>query len=229
MAAVPLLVCLLPLVFASRRMKKSFRFREFVREHDWSLFLLVGTCNIPTSFLGNIKYGGDVNTFSFVVYFVSIGALLALRREIQQGRTEAFRVPAKFLALAALALSSLFLLTDTFKFYRQPPDIRANPTQMAYDYAVAHPGEAYFPWNPAVGFLTDRRLYNCDWGVLDWALAGKQLTSEEFRAGLPARFTFVAFPPTSDSDITLQYLNEFRVLTTVPELPGFQVFRRPGE
>lgn len=229
MAALPLFICLLPLVTAAYRLKESFSLREFVRRNDWSLFLLAGLCNIPTSFLGNVKFGGDVHTFSYVVYFVAIGALFALRQEIRRGRTASFRGPARFLALAALAFYISFLLTDTYKFYRQPPDILANPTQMAYDFAVAHPGEAYFPWNPAVGFLVDRKLYNCDWGVLDWDLAGTSLTYEEFRAGIPPHFRVVAYPPKVDSTIALDYLPEFREELALPGLPGFHIFKRPGD
>jgi hypothetical protein len=229
MGAIPLVICTLALLWAAHRLKREFSLREFIRRNDWTLFLLVGLCNIPTSVLGNIKYGGDVHNFSYLVYFVAIGALLVLRQEILRGRTKALRIPAMSLALAALVLYAAFLLPETFKFYRRPPDFRANPTQLAYDFAIAHPGEAYFPWNPVVGFLTDHKLYNCDWGVLDWALAGKELSLEEFRAGIPPQFNIVAYPPNFDSDISLQYLNDFSDVTSFPELPRFEIFRRPGE
>jgi len=229
LAALPLAVCLAPLLVAPPPLNERSRVREFVRSNDWSLFLLVGLANIPTSFLGDIKFGGDVHTFSYVVYFVAIGALLALRRQIGEAASGALQRPAGVLLLVSLAIAVPLLLQDTFAFYRQPSDVRANPSQQAFDYATAHPGTAYFPWNPITGFLTDHTLYNCDWGVLDWDLAGAPLTIEEFRAGIPPGFRFLAYPPRVDSTIALDYLPEFSEETTLAELPGFHIFKRPGD
>ena len=101
-----------------------------------------------------------------------------------------------------------------------------NHNQIAYEFAVRHPGEAYFPWQPLASLFAEGRLYHFEYGMLDRFLAGYEPTAEHVRANVPPRMHWIA------GHARLWTMNQFfRDYTTevpLPELPGFVVRERPG-
>jgi hypothetical protein len=107
-------------------------------------------------------------------------------------------------------------------------NLRANPSQTAYDFDTRHPGIAYFPCDPMTSLLRDGKLYHLDIALYDREVAGHPLTPEQIRSGLPPGFMLVALPPGELlQSQALQGVFAGFVPITDPELPAWNVFRRP--
>jgi hypothetical protein len=208
---------------------------RLVPDNGWRLFLLAGACNLPLSFLGMAKYGGDRNSGSFAVYFLSIGALLLIKRaltiDIAAPDHQATRHQSCAQFAAAAVLTGLCVTQAIFSYAdsRRPVPIWANPTQEAFDLTRAYPKQVFFPWNPLVGMLTDGKYYHFDSAVNDRLLAKWPISMEDFKKHIPEQFQIVAYPPGhwQDSKAALAYLPEFREPTPGPTYWKF--FKRPGE
>ena len=101
-----------------------------------------------------------------------------------------------------------------------------NPQEQAYDFALRHPGEAYFPWQPLSTLLAEGRLDHFNFQVHARTAAGYPLSQEHFEAYIPPDLQFVFFRPKARDYSVLQYLLEFKHRTTHPEMPGWEVFVR---
>jgi len=226
---VPALLVVLVAVLAARARDRRADWRD---EAPWLLLLTIGVLEVPMCVLGGAKVGGYLNTHSYTTYFVLGAATLGLTR-LAARRPDG---PAT-LALAAL------LVVLVGRFVAAPVDLRLvrqawtraaswsdNPQQQAYDFARAHPGEAYFPWNPLSTLLASGVLFHSEIGMWDRELAGFEPTPAHLRQHLPADVRLVASRPPTGNLTWLPPANHhmagFTRRTSVPGLEGWDVFTR---
>ena len=101
-----------------------------------------------------------------------------------------------------------------------------NNEQLAYEFALRHPGEACFPWQPLASLLAEGRLYHFEYGMFDRFLAGYDPTSEHVRADVPPRLRWLVgrTPLWTFSHFFPEYTEQ----TELKELPGWIVRSRPS-
>ncbi len=191
-------------------------------------FGAVGLALAPLAVLAFLKPGGDINAFSYPVYFIAAGATLSLvrvaRREVLARRILVI-APAAVLAIVAAVQEPEFLRT-----WREPLNVAELPHQIAYEYLLEHPGEIYFPRITLASLMAEGEVYHQSVGLLDRKVAGIPPSAKHLRAHVPAAMVGVAFYENGfASEIELIDLPEFSSGTYMPELPGFVVYRRePG-
>jgi|GEM_PF-634518 len=208
------------------------KFRNF-NQQPQVFFAIVGLFLSPTSILGRVKEGGDVNALSYTLYFLSIAALLVLIEWFSMVKF------SKYLPKTSATLTvcySAFLLTQMLKFPSHTIElsqhftqafhhIQNHPTQMAYQYVKKHPGEAYFPWQTLANVMAEGKMYHFEYGLFDRELAGFPASDRHFRAGLPANLQLIAFYSRNDGYV-LHRLPEFSRQIELDELPGWKIYTR---
>lgn len=202
---------------------------SFAAGKIWFASLLVGICQVPFSLLGVSKLGGDINSFSFSLFFLLLALMLLLQDgTISATSTTLYRVSrASILALMFVAMSFTVPFIALI-----PKQLRALPNteqELAFRYIRVHPGQVYFPWFPLVHWMGEHADYNAAYGLWDHASAGIVPTEQEFRNYMPPSPKAVAFG--NEGGIVngmniMSYLPEFRCVSHNPELPGFIVLTK---
>lgn len=202
---------------------------RLVRGADWRrepacVYGFLGLLLAPFSVFGLLKLGGDVNALGFSTYFVLVGAVASLVAEARDS------------ALARRSLVVLPALVAAIVVFIQEPEALTSwrtqsdaslPHQVAYEYALEHPGEVYFPRITLASLLAEGRIYHQSVGLLDRQLAGASPSKEHLWAHLPENLQAIALAENGfERDIKLVGLPEFDHQTREPELPGFVVYRR---
>ena len=224
---MPLTICLFFLLFEALSNDRQWRLREFISQNPAALFLIVSLCNLPTTFIGVVKVGGDVNGYSFTVYYLSIAAALALQSGMRSPKSAGFQSGVKIIVLIVSIDCCLFQSASSYMEFKNQRAIYDNPAQIAYDVAKTSPGTVYFPWNPLSGLLVEGKYYHFDYGVYDRSLSGKLLTEDEYRKGIPDRFVYVAFVPVAGlTYASLKYLPQYSIECRLVQLPDWRVFMR---
>jgi hypothetical protein len=198
--------------------------KQFFASNRWMVFLMASVAVTPVSVKAIVTVGSDVNHLGFVLYFLFVAAGLAIQ-EYFNDPNPATRLSARiFLTtgiLVSLAPGMILALPASFR------NLRANPSQTAYDYDTRHPSVAYFPFNPMTPLLRTGNLYHFDMALDDRDVAGHPLTPEQIRSGLPPGFMLVAVPPGEHiQSHALQGAFAGFLPITDPELPGWTVLRR---
>jgi hypothetical protein len=203
--------------------------------HRWTLLALVGLLMAPTAVLGGAKIGGYLNTHSFTNYFVLGAATLALGEAAARAGSPARRPAAALLLalLVALAIASLASPRQERAVRGALARLRAwrtNPQQQAYDFARAHPGEVWFPWNPLASLQAEGRLYHSEIGIWNRELVGMEMSEANLRRHLPPAMRWLAFRPPTGALTWLppanHHLPAFREPVAVPGLEGWVVYGR---
>jgi hypothetical protein len=209
--------------------------RRLCAEQVWTLPLIVALLLVPGSFYAFVKIGGDVNSLSPPAYFLLLSAVMFLVRPDFSSRLaappEPARLPVAFVVMTALVAAPLLAVRLPASL-RQADAFATNPSRQVFTYARAHPGRAYFPWNPLEALLAEGRLYHFDYGLFDRDLAQLPLTAEHLRAHIPARAEWMLFTPTATKTKTAtKYLPEFKPADAPKEFAGWEAFRRdlPGQ
>lgn len=201
-----------------RRGALKQKWREWAREHPWSLMLLVSLFMVPTSLLGRAKIGGSSNTLCYTMYFLAIAVTLALAEN--------------FARRALVAMVGIFLAVQVpcvYYKYLFPDHKHFNFAQLAYDHIKKYPGKTYFPRLTIMHLLAEKKLYHDSMGLMDREMAGYPMSKEQLAAHLPSDFQQIAFLKGKEGDIEWLHLPEFSQIAADPELPGFFVYRRPGK
>ncbi len=201
------------------------RHRSGWRDDPACAYGVLGLALAPLAVLAFLKPGGDINAFSYPVYFIAAGATLSLvaaaRREVVARRLLVI-APVAVLAIVASVQESEFVGT-----WRDGLDVGELPHQLAYEYLLEHPGEIYFPRITLASLMAEGEVYHQSVGLLDREVAGIPLSAEHLRAHVPAAIAGIAFYENGfASEIDLVDLPEFGRPTYMPELPGFVVYRR---
>jgi hypothetical protein len=181
--------------------------------------LAVGVALLPFSIAGRAKIGGDINSFSFALFFLTCGLTVLLADSPRR-----LALPVLIALILPLAISEAPLALDLRARFRQWPQAGQ---AIAYDYLTQHPGEAYFPWFPIAHFYAEHQFRHYGFGIGDRLLAGEPVSPEEFRAYIPPHPRIVAFAPDGGRNAfgfdLMKYLPDYRCPVTDPELPGFAV------
>lgn len=188
---------------------------------------------IPTSLLGRVKVGGDVNAFSFSLYFLLITTFLICRTLTEISSLPISNNPPKRIKvreLVACTLLFLLLVTSIPNFnssrnlFQQVLGLANNRKQLEFEYLDRHPSTIYFPWNPLAELISDGKLYHFSYGLYDRELAGFPISQKHFESYIPKNLKGVG---VSSEDYTKQnYLKEYSKQITVPEIEDFLIFSK---
>ncbi|HUE04789.1 MAG TPA: hypothetical protein VMR62_34880 [Bryobacteraceae bacterium] len=200
--------------------------RAFFQANRWLAFALAAAALVPVTAKAIVTVGADVNHLGMLLYLLFVAAGLAIEQCLADPDRAFLRVIAWLCAvmgiLVGIAPGLLISLPERLR------DLHRNPSEVAWHYALRHPGRAYFPCNPLAGLLSDGKLYHVDFSLYDRDLAGYPLDARQFDAGLPSGFTIVAIPPGQkawSSNLT-SLLAHYRQVAEM-ELPGWTVYQRP--
>ena len=192
---------------------------ERFRACPWLVFVLAAAATWPTSVLGRTIIGGDENSSHALAYVMVAALWLVARGE--------FLAERPGLGDGVLVVGAVVVVLAAAWQVGRPAELlawRSNPQEEAYRYALAHPGEAYFPWNPLSTLLAEGRLDHFDYNVYDRELAGFPLSEKHFRAHLPPSPRVVFFHDDAHDQRVMRYLPSFSVETRLPEMPGWTAF-----
>lgn len=192
---------------------------------SWFLPLLAAILMIPTSLVGRVKWGGWLNTYHALYYLICAASLVLVQwsRPGVLGR--------RHVVFSWVLLVSTLLLVGTaagdLKLLRWIDRPERNPQQQAYEFALKHPGEVYFPWNSLSTLMAEGKLYNMEPGVVDRELAGYRPSDNLFRSHLPDRLRYLAYRGGPESESMREYLPEFSRKVHVDGLAGWNVYTKP--
>jgi len=192
--------------------------------------LLVGVALLPFSIAGRAKAGGDANSLSFTLFFLTCGLTVLLAdalRDSQSASTRRLSVSVLMAAILPLILSEAPLALDIRASVKRLPQAGQ---EVAFEYLIRHPGGAYFPWFPQSHFYAEHQFRHYAFGVADRLLAGERLTQADFRAYLPPDPRVIAFAADGTPGIfqfnLMNYLPEYSRQVNDPELPGWLVYAK---
>jgi len=164
--------------------------------------------------LSRVKVGGDVSAFSPALYFWLIGALLLLADTALAEETKEPGVARVAKAVWAVLLIGLLLGTPSrlSGLYRLTKLYRFNQQEAACAILRKNAGQVYFPNNPLAHLMTEKKLYQFSFGVINRRLGGYPVSEGHFRAYLPPNLKAVLFgslwspTETLTHEATLSYL-----------------------
>ncbi len=219
-AAQWLQFCLIPLAmlliyFLYRRCFSRSRLvavRDWFAAQPWVLLAFVGICLLPTSLLGRVKVGGDINSLALSGYFIFVAASLVLVQVVARVSAFEFRNSAQVARLVTFSvLIGCAVPAYTESRFQINLVAYAGPTaaDKAFYFLKAHPGEAYFPWNPLGHLMAEGKLYHFCYGVYDRKLADYPMSPEHLHSALPPKVKLIIFSGAADRAYTLDYLSEY--------------------
>ena len=190
--------------------------------------LLVGIALLPFSIAGRAKSGGDTNSLSFALFFLTCGLTVLLAdvaRFAESGAARRLAVSVLLATMLPLALSEAPLALDIRASAGRLPQAEQ---EVAFEYLKRHPGEAYFPWFPLSHFYAEHQLRHYAFGVVERLMAGEPVSMDEFRAYIPRDPRIIAFgsdgtPQLLGYDL-MKYLPEYSYQVNDPELPGWLTY-----
>lgn len=190
-----------------------------LRSRSWVAPLLAALFLLPTGALGANKVGGELSSFHSVYYLIAATAALLVDAVHRRPRLRVLGWAFCLLAIAA-AWQSGRCTPKPSRF-----TMWQNNQQVAYEFALRHPGEAYFPWAPLASLLAERRLYHFEYGMMDRYIGGYEPTREHLIAFLPSRMHWIA--ARARIWTFNHFFPDYTVETKLPELPGWIVRSRP--
>ena len=216
-AVVPALIALAVIAWLSG----SGGRRAWLAGNRWLVFVLAALFQAPFALKAWVTAGGDYNHLGAVTLFIALAATLALT--VGKGPGVAGLVQrALLVGIVAATLPFPWDLGHALA------TIRDNPSEVAFRYEKAHPGRAYFPFNPLAPLLASGHLTHFDVSLSERAEAGCPIAPAQFAAGLPPHFQLVAWPSTYDSPGAPSVVHLLQSMRPVhePGLEGWQVFAR---
>ena len=192
------------------------------------LTLAVALAELPFALMGYCKFGGDVNSLAFCLYFLVLGSLLMFEGLDPAGPEDGGRGAVRWPLLVIVALNlTLALLEDqTLALDLSRPQRTWDEGRAAARYIRAHRGEAYFPWHPLEHLMVEGRLYHFEDGVDVRRRAGFPLTTAHYLRHIPPRTRIVCFPAATyvAESPAGHYLGAGWRWVDVAELPGWNCY-----
>ena len=136
---------------------------RWAHENPWLVPVFVGLFCIPTSMLGRMKEGGSMNSLIYTVYFLLVGALLAL---LHAGnlKTALHGVTARqamtAVAIATLGVTAVLTAPQLRHLPRTVQDLPHDVASSAFRFVKEHPGEVYLPYHPLVTLMAEEQAYH---------------------------------------------------------------------
>lgn len=226
----PLIIVAFVLVADAVLVRRPWRGpRSYIKDHRWLLFVLVGVSLMPEAYLGSVKFGGDVNSFSLSIYFLWTAVTLGLSSLSSARSTLNRDMTRKWGAALLASVAALFSLVQAPSIRDIDASVASWPVQrvvQAYDYARRNPGEMYFPDQPLSVLMAEGKLYHFLYGVYDREVAGLAVTEAHLRAHIPPHVTLVDCTRHISSAVE-KLLPEFSRRISVEDLPGWTVCAKP--
>ena len=195
----------------------------------WAPLVMAGIAMLPSAIAGRAKAGGDINSFSLALFFLTCGLTVMLADVARAAEPVSARLAVSVLAsiLTVLMVSEAPLIAGLPAKARELPQTGQN---VAFEYIERHPGEAYFPWFPLAHLFAEHEFRHYAFGIADRVLAGEPVSVADFRAYMPANPRIIAFAADGTPDIfghdLMKYLPEYRCQASEPELPGWLVYAK---
>jgi hypothetical protein len=194
--------------------------------------LLVGIALLPSSILGAAKVGGDVNSFSFALFFLTCGVTLAIA-DLWYGASADSTRQLAMTVLVAIALSlGAYETRSVLDIPSAVSGLSHTDQEVAFAYLERHPGQAYFPSFPLAHLDAEGQFRHFESGIVDRWLAGETVSDTEFWAYIPRDPRVIAFGPTGDPgpdqkgyDL-MRNLQAYSRTVNDPELPGWLVYEK---
>jgi hypothetical protein len=156
-------------------------------------WLLLGTAVafLPTGMIAVLKYGGAQNSLHSLAYGILGAALLAVTlARIQQRRVAMTARVALIAGAVALVATKL---QRTLDYGYLGSDWSGRRHREAFAFVKSHPGQAYFPWNPLVTLMAERRDYPFEGAYRDYLKTSHAPSPGAIRAAFPATLDFVIY------------------------------------
>ncbi len=194
----------------------------------WVPPLLVGIAELPFSILGYAKAGGDVNSFSFALFFLTCGVTMMLADLWHGAKAVATRRLALSVLLATVLPLAVYEAPAAYEFPSEMRGLPQTEQQMAFAYLKQHPGKAYFPWFPLAHLYAEGQFRHFIWGLVERWTAGETVSMAEFRAYIPTDPQVIVFagsdyrsgPRISGFDL-MKFLPAYSRSVDDPELHGW--------
>lgn len=205
----------------------------WMQRNGWCALLVTAIAMLPGGLVGWMKEGGSPNNAGLATYFLLLAACAAVAQcecpRLLRHRPDAANIGQLLIVLLAAELSIHAAFADHMLAWRiqLAMDPFNNGSEIAYRFERAHPGEAYFPWNPGAVLLASGKLYHFDYAAHDREIAGFSPTPDEVRRYLPPRMRYIAYPPQVVPSLEMMHLvRGYDRRVDVPELPKLLVYTR---
>lgn len=202
------------------------KLRRLAMNTGWYLLPFAALLLVPSSILGYVKVGGFINNFALTEFFLALAATSGVIILIRESSTRVAKTVRVVTCCAVLTYAGRIAIVrhELPAMASRIANPYTNQQEVAYRFAKAHPGIAYFPWNPLSTWLVENRLYHFEWGYVDRRDAGMLPSETQIRAHVPERVLAVAVPSDAQSDNAVQMFPGAKPSRPAPELPGFDVF-----
>lgn len=157
----------------------------------------------PLGLTVGLKSGGNLNSVHSMHYLLLAG-LVMLMRELGRPTRQVAITGALFFLILAFQLPGIAKLAASQLSARRTPD----PCQEELlQLALQQPGRYYFPWNPMITIITERRISPFDDALYCLRVANLEPPVESIRAAVP-RDPIIVYLEPAQSRFALRY---FRV------------------
>ncbi len=172
------------------------------------LFVFSGIFMAPVAILSKIKWGGDINSFSVCIYFLSIPPVIMLASILadisfaDSKLNSALGIQRVRYLFASVTLCSLIVITVIFNpvgLYRQGAASWymnfVNPSDIEVAFATMKTSghKVYFPDFQLANLLVRGELFHSMKGIYDRKIGRSELSHDHFAKYIPENFEFVAF------------------------------------
>ncbi len=220
--SLPLVVVLGLLHFTAPRAR-----RRWVKA-PWLLPGLAALTLFPMSWIARAKIGGWMNSYHTLYYMVAAIGLAVLAAAEASRDVDREPLLQRVALPVGMAIALVFMCWPQKTVHRlaRLPEVAHNQQRQAYDFAVAHPGQAYFPLNTLSTLMADGELYHYAWSLFDRSSAGVPISEEHWRRHLPPDMKWVLLFKRKRAAGLPERLPGFSRRIELPGMPDWTVYTR---
>lgn len=172
----------------------------------------VALCHLPLGLAAALKAGGGLNSVHSLNYFALLLALGLMRLPQKVDRpdsleTRRWRVAPAFMSVTVVALGLGAAAYHSVRMDARLLPYRGQEKMLALAQASA--GRLYFPWNPLLTLITDRKIYPFDDALFCLDRAGLAPPMAAVRAAVPPEAVLYYEEP-AQSHFALNYFPGYR-------------------
>jgi len=172
--------------------RKPSRFYLLINRFRWLVFIFAAASLAPGTIVATLTRGADINHIGLVLVLLFVGSGLAIQQNLSAADPLLRRSALLFTAVGLLVNVTPGAALELPAAWN---GLEHANSEVAFKYALRHPKQVYFPWNPSVSLLTEGKLYHLDPALADREITGYPLTDMQVLSGLPQNFQYVAIPP----------------------------------